>query len=104
MDIWVATDPNNSGKVAGVVREFGFLQATPELFQQPGNIVRMGLPPIRIEVLTSISGVEFADCYQRRAVTEIDGETVSVISLEDLRRNKAESGRLKDLMDLEELR
>ena len=63
----------------------------------------MGVPPVRLEILTSISGVEFAECYGRRVKTEWDGVAVALIDLPDLKRNKQASGRLKDLLDLEQL-
>ena len=61
---------------------------------------RMGFPPMRLEISTSISGVEFDDCYASRIVDKIDGIEVNVI---DLKKNKNASGRLKDKADLEQL-
>jgi hypothetical protein len=58
---------------------------------------------MRLEVLTLISGVDFEECYRRRVHAELDGVAVDLISLEDLKRNKAATGRLKDLLDLEQL-
>jgi len=63
----------------------------------------MGLPPMRIEILTSISGVEFDACYAERVMIPIEGMTIPVISLARLRENKAASARAKDLADLENL-
>jgi hypothetical protein len=63
----------------------------------------MGVPPLRIEVLTSISGVEFDSCYAEREMVQIEEIMVPVISLARLRENKAASGRAKDLADLESL-
>jgi hypothetical protein len=63
----------------------------------------MGVPPIRIEILTSISGVEFEPCYAEREMIQIDEILVPLISLARLRENKAASGRTKDLADLENL-
>ena len=63
----------------------------------------MGVPPIRIEILTSISGVEFEACYREKEMIRIEEIMVPVISLARLRENKAASGRLKDLADLESL-
>jgi hypothetical protein len=70
---------------------------------RPGKITRMGVPPMRIEILNSISGVEFDEAYQARADTDIGGVTFPVIGLRQLIRNKRASGRTKDLADLEEL-
>jgi predicted nucleotidyltransferase len=103
IDIWIAIGDVNTEKVAGALREFGFAKAEPEIFREPGKVIRMGVPPVRLEVLTSISGVEFEECYGRRVQAELDGVAIDLISLEDLKKNKAASGRLKDLLDLEQL-
>jgi hypothetical protein len=73
------------------------------MFSTPDQIIRMGVPPLRLEILTSISGVDFEECYARREIAEVEGIFVPVIRLEDLKRNKLASGRLKDLADLEDL-
>lgn len=103
LDIWIGITPANAEMAAKVVREFGFTQADPATFLEPGKVIRMGLPPVRLEILTTISGVEFADCYGRRHEAELDGIPVNFIRLEDLKRNKQASGRLKDQLDLESL-
>ncbi len=105
MDIWIAIHPNNAERMVTVLRAFGF--ETPDLsidlFLQDHTIVRMGLPPMRIEVLTTISGVQFAACYAERVSTMLDGVDVNLISLPYLKINKQASGRYKDLDDLEHL-
>lgn len=103
LDIWIGVAPGNAEAVADAVRKFGFSDAKASTFLQPGKIIRMGVPPIRLEILTSISGVEFAECYPRRQQVEIDGVAVNLIQIEDLKRNKRASGRLKDLADIERL-
>ena len=87
-----------------VLKEFGFdiPQLSPELFLHD-NIVRMGVPPLRIEVITMISGVSFEECYAERVRDTIDNVAVNLISLPHLKRNKQASGRYKDLDDLEHL-
>lgn len=106
IDIWIAINPANANRVAGVIREFFGSEvegATPELFLQENKIARMGVPPFRIEILTTISGVGFNECYAERVTGKIDGVEVSLISLKHLKANKKASGRLKDLNDLEHL-
>lgn len=103
LDIWIAIGQQNAQRVAQVLREFGFTQAEAEAFLEPRKIIRMGVPPVRLEILTSISGVEFAECYRRRLAVELDGVPVNLIHLDDLKRNKQASGRLKDRLDLEQL-
>ena len=105
MDIWVAIHPENAEKVVEVLKDFGFNvpELKPELFLKEDQIIRMGLPPIRIEIATSISGVDFDECYEERTVDELDGVPVPLISLKHLKINKQASGRYKDLNDLEHL-
>jgi len=103
MDVWIDRDPVNAAKVVKALGEFGFHQASADLFTTPGNVVRMGISPLRIEVLTSISGVAFADCFEHRIIAELDGIPVNVIGVAELKVNKKASGRLKDLADLEQL-
>ncbi|MBN1867099.1 hypothetical protein JW916_07375 [Candidatus Sumerlaeota bacterium] len=105
MDIWVAASRENASRIVGVFHRFGMRQddLTPDLFLKRGNIVRMGVPPMRIEILNDIDGVGFGKCYKEREIAEIDGLPVSVISLRYLRANKRASGRHKDLDDLDHL-
>lgn len=105
MDIWVATQRENAEKMVDVLREFGFEsdQLTVDLFMKQNQIVRLGNPPFRIEIMTTISGVDFEDCYPTRITDVIDGVDVEIINLEHLKLNKQASGRHKDLEDLEHL-
>jgi hypothetical protein len=105
MDIWVAANPQNGEKLVIVLKEFGFNlpELSPELFTDKNKVIRMGVPPIRIELITSIDGVSFAECYMNRVQDELDGEKVNLIDLEHLKINKRASGRYKDLNDLEHL-
>ena len=105
LDVWVKISPENAARIDCALREFGFAAVglAPGLFLERNNVVRMGLPPIRIEILTSISGVEFEPCYVERETIRIEEIEVPVIGLARLRQNKAASGRAKDLADLENL-
>ena len=105
MDIWIRLDNTNAGKLVHVLADFGMVSkdVTPKLFLDPGNIVRIGIPPIRVEILNDIDGVSFAECAERATDTKVDGVPVRVISLKDLRANKKASGRYKDLDDIEHL-
>ena len=105
MDIWIAVSEANAGKMAQVLRDFGMTEreAFKDLFIEKGKIIRMGVPPIRIEVITGASGVSFDECYLRREVIDIDDIPVNFISLEDLKTNKQACSRYKDLEDLKHL-
>jgi predicted nucleotidyltransferase len=105
MDIFIATDKENAIKMTEVLREFGFSmpEITAELFQTKDKIIRMGNPPLRIEILTSISGIDFEKAFAERVIKNVDDIPVNFISLEHLKANKKASGRHKDLDDLEHL-
>ncbi|MDQ6630950.1 MAG: hypothetical protein M3Y82_04230 [Verrucomicrobiota bacterium] len=105
MDIWIAAKKANAEKLVTVLREFGFCvpELSAELFLQPDRIIRLGIPPIRIEIHTGISGVSFNECYSQCVLDKIDAIEIRVINLSDLKINKKASGRLKDLNDLENL-
>lgn len=103
MDIWIRPSYANAEKLVQALKEFGFSGVTPDLFTVPAQVIRMGVPPLRLKILTSVSGVDFEEFYTRRQVFEMEDLSVPVISLEDLKHNKRASGRLKDLADLEAL-
>ena len=105
MDIWIAVHPRNAERMVAALRAFGF--DTPNLssalFLQDRSLVRMGAAPMRIEIVTTISGVSFGECYAARVTDVLDGVAVEIISLQHLKLNKKASGRHKDLDDLEHL-
>ena len=105
IDIWIALSKDNAHKTVEALREFGFdlPELTEELFLEKGKNIRMGAPPLRIEILTSIDGVEFPECYKNKNTLTIDDIEINFISLPDLKKNKKASGRLQDLADLENL-
>lgn len=84
MDIGIATHPQNAQRVVAALGAFGFgdTGVSPELFQQPERVIGMGNPPLRIELLTTISGVAFDDCYARRVEATMDGVAVSLVNLQ----------------------
>jgi hypothetical protein len=105
IDLWVAIHEENAQKLVAAVTEFGFgvEKLSVELFLHENKIVRMGIPPVRIEILTTISGVSFKECYAQRISDTIDEVETHIINLEHLKLNKRASGRHKDLDDLEHL-
>lgn len=105
MDIWVSTSKENALKVVDAFKDFGFdiPKLTTELFTKENQITRIGVPPLRIEVLTTISGVNFEECFKNRNTALIDNVKINFIGLDDLKKNKAASKRYKDLDDLEKL-
>jgi hypothetical protein len=105
MDIWIAVHPRNAERVVAVLKEFGFdlPGLSLNLFLKEDQIIRMGVPPVRIEIATGISGVSFGECYAARVVDVLDEVEVNLINLAHLKVNKKTAGRHKDLDDLEHL-
>lgn len=101
MDVWVVATPENESKLV----EFGFSRETiaREFSLCAKKVIRMGVPPVRIDLLTTLSGVDFNECSQRRLKRPLDGVETQIISLTDLRANKRAAGRPKDLNDLNNL-
>ncbi|HEV7923297.1 MAG TPA: hypothetical protein VGR02_21145, partial [Thermoanaerobaculia bacterium] len=82
---------------------FGSLGIAERDLLEPNRVVQLGHPPNRIDILTTISGVDFDSAWQSRVQTFIDDQPVSVLGWNDLLRNKKASGRQKDLADIEKL-
>ena len=104
-DIWIEASPDNAARVVRALRDFGApLQGLSESdLSVPGNGFRMGTPPYRLELLTEISGVAFADAWPRRETHDLDGVLCFVIARDDLLANKRAAGRPQDLADVDVL-
>ena len=105
IDVWIAIDPENAERVSIALQHFGFpaSRVPPSRFLVKGIIHAFGREPLRVDILSDPSGVEFEECFARRVETTLDGIRVAFISLDDLRTNKRASGRPKDLADVVEL-
>lgn len=105
IDVWVGMDQENAANILKALADFGFasLGLKEEDFTSPDQIVQLGYPPRRIDILTTPPGVDFDDCYAHRVQTEMDGVLVNFIDIEDLKKNKKAAGRHQDLADLENL-
>ena len=102
---WVEPTPENSRRVVAAFRDFGFgsLGIAEDAFAASDVVVQIDRPPLRIDVMTSPSGVTFGPCYEDRLVVDLDGLSLDVIGLDCLKANKAASGRPQDLGDLSRL-
>jgi len=105
LDIWIAISKDNAVKMVEALKEFGFDAPSlkDEIFLEKDKNIRMGEEPLRIEILTSIDGVEFHECYKNKKTVIIDDIEINFISLQDLKKNKKASGRLQDLADIENI-
>ena len=105
LDIWIRSSPSNVDRLLDVLARFGFggLGLKGEDFLKPESIVQLGYPPSRIDLLTSIDGVDFETSYARRVVMNVAGVDLPIIGVDEFRANKRAVGRAKDLADLESL-
>lgn len=106
IDIWIELEPTNAEKVIAALEQFGFasLDLTPQDFLVPHQIIQLGYPPNRIDLITTLAAVEFDECYKARVDTIVDGVTVHFIDVENLKRNKTASGRPQDIADVANLK
>jgi len=105
LDIWLNPTVANAQLILKSVNEFGFssFKLSEDDFRKPGNVIQLGYPPLRIDLLTEIDGVTFEECFKNRKEVTIDGLTVNFTGYNDLLKNKKETGRARDLGDLENL-
>ncbi len=105
LDVWIELNPDNAARLVAALDEFGFgsLNLRAEDFLVPDQIIQLGYPPNRIDLLMSLLGVDFETCYAARVETVMDGIAVNFIDLENLKKNKKATGRLQDRADLENL-
>ena len=105
IDIWIERSPENARKMVAVLADFGFgsLNVSESDFLKPDFVIQLGYPPNRIDLLTDVSGISFADCYEERLEERLDGITVPFVGRECLRRAKLAAGRSQHRADLENL-
>jgi len=105
LDVWVWLGPENAQRILAAIEEFGFgdLGLTAADFQEPDVMVQLGREPQRIDILTYASGLQFSDAYKNRVYVTIGNIDVPFISIDDLRTNKMETGRPRDLADVADL-
>jgi len=105
MDVWIDASLKNAERIIVSLEQFGFgsLGLLVEDFLEPDKIIQLGNPPLRIDLMTSVPGVEFESCYNSRIVLDLEGVIVNFIDLENLKKNKKASGRFQDLTDIENL-
>jgi len=105
LDIWIESSRLNADRLLRVLHQFGFgsLDIHAEDFLQRDQIIQLGYPPNRIDLLTSLEGLSFGDCYKSKMTVSIENIDIDFIDLANLKKNKAATGRAQDLADLEHL-
>lgn len=101
LDLWVSTDTANAVSVYKSLREFGapLVGLTEADFAEEGYFYQMGVPPVRVDILMGIPGLQFPEAWERRVEVVFDGLPVAFISREDLITSKRASGRPQDVLD-----
>jgi len=105
LDVWVEVSPENAANLVAALDEFGFssLGLVAADFLETDAVIQLGYEPNRIDILTGISGVRFADAYPKRTTARFGDLDVSTIDKRSLAANKRAVGRPRDLVDAEEL-
>ncbi len=105
LDIWIDADEQNGERVLKTLKEFGFqeLEVAIEDLTTPDKIIQIGYPPLRIDILTSIDGVEFGEAWDQKISGEYGEQAMQLINRDHLIQNKKASGREKDQRDLKDL-
>jgi hypothetical protein len=101
IDFLIAIDDENIENLQKALYNFGAPTVNNSVFQDKGNVFRLGRSPVQIDIINEASGIIFEDCYKRRNVISTKDIEISTISKEDLIKNKKASGRYRDLADIE---
>lgn len=102
LDIWIRPSEENAKRMMSVIIEFGFgsVGLSEEDFLRDNYVTQLGYPPLRIDILNAISGVEFVEAFERKINADIEGMPINFINVQDYIKNKEASGRKKDNKDL----
>ena len=106
LDLWVSSEVENTVQLVAALRKFGAPLGglTAEDFQDIDVVFQIGVAPIRIDILTTLDGLEFHEAWKNRVTVNYDGIPLPLISRDDLIRNKEATGRPQDLLDVARLR
>jgi hypothetical protein len=105
LDIWIDATPENAERVYRALQKFGAPLADLKIedLSAPETVFQIGVEPNRIDIVTSIDAVLFADAWSRRTQTSYGSVPIPVIGFDDLLKNKRAVGRAQDLLDVEQL-
>lgn len=105
LDIWIELSSGNAEKILNVLENFGFgsLGLKTDDFLTQDQVIQLGYPPNRIDLLTTLKGVNFEDCYESKVQIKIQDTQINFIDIENLKKNKQATGRSQDLADVENL-
>jgi hypothetical protein len=106
LDVFIQVSSENASKVIQVLTDFGFksMNLTVSDLTAPDQVIQLGYPPLRIDILTGISGIDFESAWDNKVEGKYDGQTAYFIGKEDLRKNKLATGRESDKLDAKKLK
>ncbi len=101
IDFWIMANPENAKAVMRAITSFGapLMGLTEADFHRPGMVFQIGTEPQRIDIISAVDGLDYADASLRAVTMNVDGLEIKVVSLDDLIVNKRASGRPKDIAD-----
>ena len=105
LDVWVELSQENAARLVTALAEFGFGSLGLQIsdFLEPNQVIQLGYPPNRIDVIMTPKGVDFVTCFDSRVIVEIEGVPYNFIDRESLLQNKRATGRYQDMADVENL-
>lgn len=103
LDVWIGIAPDNLDSLVRALRRFGFAQIDASIFLNRSAVFQIGVIPLRIDIFTTIPGLDFHSSLQRRVQVELNGVQVPFLCRDDLLASKLASGRPKDLADIDNL-
>jgi hypothetical protein len=103
--LWIAISKENTDKIIEVLNEFGFqtLSLVAEDFQKEDLVIQFGYEPNRIDILTSVTGLNFDECFNESIIANFENLIIRFLDLKNLKKNKLLTRRQKDLGDIENL-
>ncbi len=106
LDLWVEPSADNAKRTYAALARFGapLKEIKIEDLATPGLVYQIGVEPVRVDILTSLTGIEFGDAYAHRMEGTYGGVPISILSAQDMITNKVATGRPQDLVDVERLR
>jgi hypothetical protein len=106
MDVWIKNTEANAMKMVEVIKDFGFgsMDLSIDDFVSADQVVQLGFPPVRIDIMQTLSGVDFDEAYKMKSIVNDDEVSINFIGINELIANKEVTGRYKDLADAEALR
>ena len=105
LDIWINNTTENAQRTLNCVESFGFSSYNLSVsdFTKQGNIIQLGYPPVRIDIINQVDGVDFTKCFKNKKDVNVEDLTLYFIGYEDLLTNKRKTARPRDIDDIENL-